>query len=126
MRSPAGPVLVVDDDADWRDLILGALAVANVPAVGCASGDDAIAVASDVCPSVVVTDLHMPGMDGARLARALRALHPAPVLLALTGDADAGQAAWPEFHAMMTKPVSPLEVAAMVVRLSRSALQPRR
>ena len=109
MRSPAGPVLVVDDDADWRDLILGALAVA-----------------SDVCPSVVVTDLRMPGMDGARLARALRALHPAPVLLALTGDADAAQAAWPEFHARMTKPVSPREVAAMVVRLSRFALQPRR
>jgi len=116
----AGSVLVVDDDPDARAMLVEALAIANVHAIPCASAEEALAHAANEPPLLVVTDLHMDGMNGAQLARSLRALEPRPVVLALTGDAEVAMDVQRLFRALIVKPASPLDVAAMIVRFVRA------
>ncbi|MBN9523625.1 response regulator [bacterium] len=73
----AGPavalrVLVVDDNRDAADS-LGLLLELNGAAVRVAYGGvDALAQAEDFRPHVGLFDIHMPGMSGLELARAMR------------------------------------------------------
>ncbi len=67
-------VLLVDDDPTTRCMIEGVLSGALGHVVVCANnGREALALAVETQPQIVVTDWMMPGMDGLDLARALRA-----------------------------------------------------
>ena len=71
--------LVVDDEPDIRMLMRLTIDDANegLYVVGeAADGNEAIAMASDVTPDVVVIDQRMPGMSGIETAIALRAARP--------------------------------------------------
>ena len=118
-------VVVVDDDESTRELLVEALALARIRAVACESGDDALWVARRVRPAVVVTDLHMEGMDGLALARELSRLEHPPIVLALTGDRDVGVEVQRTFWALISKPANPLEVAAIVARLVHEPAAPK-
>jgi two-component system phosphate regulon response regulator PhoB len=71
--SVPGPVLVVDDEADIRDLIVRQLERDGLPVVGAASGTEALERARAVRPSLVILDLMLPGLSGTEVCRALRA-----------------------------------------------------
>ncbi|WP_281186370.1 response regulator transcription factor [Nocardia crassostreae] len=49
-----------------------------------ATGGDAVRLAADLRPDVVLMDLRMPGMDGIRATAAILAAHPTTKVLALT------------------------------------------
>lgn len=73
--SPAAlRVLLVDDDATTRCMMEGVLGGKLGHSVICASnGREAMALALEAMPQIVITDWMMPGMDGLELCRALRA-----------------------------------------------------
>lgn len=55
--------------------------------VGSASdGRKAVGFASSLQPDLVITDLHMPGMDGAELTRLLKRRPNPPVIFVVTSD----------------------------------------
>jgi CheY-like chemotaxis protein len=62
-----GRVLVVDDEAVARELMLGALAALGVP-----GGEEALARLDELAPTLVVLDLMRPGMDGFQVLERLR------------------------------------------------------
>ena len=67
-------VLVVEDDPSSRLLVVRALASVFGKNVHSASnGQEALALALEVMPQIVITDWHMPVMDGLDFCRALRA-----------------------------------------------------
>lgn len=69
---PARPrVLVVDDNADMRDYVTGLLAPEYRVSVA-VDGADALAVAREDPPDLVLTDVMMPNLDGFGLLAALR------------------------------------------------------
>ena len=68
-----GPVLVVDDDAVSRHVLVQALAAAGFAHVAVGSGTEALAVIDRVRPSIVLLDLVMPAPDGYQVLRILRA-----------------------------------------------------
>lgn len=79
MRSRS--VLVVDDDADSRDLVAEFLSDAGFEVQVAADGVDAIAILErEAPPSVIVTDLMMPNLGGCELIAYVRA---APQLRAI-------------------------------------------
>ncbi|MGB0679859.1 MAG: response regulator [Polyangiales bacterium] len=68
-------MLLVDDDADIRTIAKMTLEVLGGWQVQCAcSGTEALRVAQQTTPDVIVLDVMMPGMDGPDTARQLRQL----------------------------------------------------
>jgi CheY-like chemotaxis protein len=71
---PRGPlVLVVDADQESRDLYSTELATAGFMVLDAADGAGAIEKAQRFGPQAVVLDLALPGIDGLKVARLLRA-----------------------------------------------------
>jgi len=74
---------------------------------------------------LVITDIHMPGLDGIETARRIRALEarhdrPRTPIVALTADAlETGQRACEDagMDAFLTKPIDPAELDAVLTRL---------
>jgi putative two-component system response regulator len=117
--------LIVDDEPDVRSFLEGALIAQGYQALSAASGEEALRLLESVVPSVVLTDVDMPGMDGIKLTRHIKA-HPdlqlVPVVI-LTGIADlharvAGlDAGADDFFA---KPVDLLELRTRLAALART------
>ncbi len=91
-REPGAPirVLLVDDHAVVRrgltDLLSGA---PGIEVVGeAAEGAEALAIARDVRPDVVLMDLQMAGVDGVEATRLLQAEADPPQVLVLTSFSD--------------------------------------
>ena len=82
-------VLVVDDNAGFRDSLQALLDTDDLLVVGqAASGRDAITMVRTTVPDVVLMDVRMPGMDGIETTRRLKALDPRIGVVALTGNDD--------------------------------------
>jgi CheY-like chemotaxis protein len=60
----AGPVLVVEDHSDTRELLIDALRDAGFAVIASDEGRKALELAIAIRPSIVLLDLAMPGMDG--------------------------------------------------------------
>jgi CheY-like chemotaxis protein len=79
-------VLVVDDDADCVFVIAALLRLADHEVHTARTGWEALAVARQVRPDVVLLDLGLPGMSGFELAGLMKKNAAAPPLfIALTG-----------------------------------------
>lgn len=87
---PPVRVLIVDDHPKVRlSLRLGLDIWDEVTVVGEAgSGPEALKLAGDLNPDVVLMDLDMPGMDGAETTRVLCEQNPQHRILILTGTVD--------------------------------------
>ncbi len=79
-------VLVVDDHPVVRTGVQGMLAThESFDVVGeAADGEEAVRKVETLLPDVVLMDLRMPGLDGVRATRAIRASHPGVQVLVLT------------------------------------------
>jgi CheY-like chemotaxis protein len=95
--APRGSVVVlaVDDEPVVRAFVGRALDSFGVPAMVVASGREALRVVADdvLRPSVLLTDIDMPGMTGIELAARIAALRPAMRIVMMTGDPDQASAA---------------------------------
>jgi CheY-like chemotaxis protein len=83
-------VLVADDDPEMRQLIVDVLATAGFRALTAADGEEAVALALEHSPDLVVLDVMMPRMDGYTALTRLRgqpATREIPVVI-LTGQGD--------------------------------------
>jgi len=70
---PGPLVLVVDDNTSNLKLALDVLTAAGLRTLGAASGTEAIALAEEHLPDVILMDLRLPDMDGDEAARKLAA-----------------------------------------------------
>jgi DNA-binding NarL/FixJ family response regulator len=88
MMPPAEPtrVLIVDDQALMREGLQTLLELdKTIHVVGmAANGHDAVTLARERSPHVVLMDIRMPGQDGIAATRALKATHPEIQVLMLT------------------------------------------
>ena len=87
-RSPAGRALVVDDDADMRDLlatICGDQGLQTRVAEDAGSGLRALV---EVVPDIVLLDIDMPGMNGVDAIPAMLAMAPAVKIIMVSGTVD--------------------------------------
>ena len=78
-------VMVVDDDAQLRSLVGTVLARAGHDVVEAADGEEALRLLDEKLPDLIVTDLAMPKMDGARLIEEVRKRDPMLPMIVLTG-----------------------------------------
>jgi DNA-binding NarL/FixJ family response regulator len=85
-------VLVVDDSATTRTMLREALGLAGgIEVIGEANdGREAVSIAGDLEPDVVLMDIRMPDGDGIQAAREITARNPSTRVVALTWLDDAG------------------------------------
>jgi PAS domain S-box-containing protein len=89
------------------------------------SGDSAIAAMSEETFDLLITDIHMPGLDGIEAARCIREREaeigrPPTPIIALTADAlETGRQACHDagMDGFLTKPIDPAELDAMFAQL---------
>lgn len=65
-------VLVIDDQKIPRVTVGNALTDAGYQVSAAASGAEGLEQARDMCPDVIVLDIHMPGMDGFEVVERLK------------------------------------------------------
>src|ERR1700675_3591321 len=81
MRRPSR-VMVVDDDAETLALLREVVAKEGYEVEGAEDAETALRRLGEWQPELVITDIHMPGMDGLALLAALREKEPdLPVVL---------------------------------------------
>jgi DNA-binding response OmpR family regulator len=83
-RKPRPLVLVAEDDADILDLVVFDLEDEGYEVLTARNGEEAIALALERHPDLVLLDVAMPGIDGYEVTRRLRAeetTHGTPVVL---------------------------------------------
>jgi CheY-like chemotaxis protein len=101
-------VLVVEDDADFREALVSALEHAGYEVIAAVNGAAALQLLQWIVPSVVILDLMMPVMDG-RTFREHQLADPALAsipLIVLSAEAKAAELATsPGVHAVLRKPV---------------------
>jgi len=78
-------ILVVDDDPKILSLMRRGLAFAGYTVDLAPDGEQALALARDNPPALVVLDVMLPGIDGLEVCRRLRAGEPNLAILMLTG-----------------------------------------
>jgi CheY-like chemotaxis protein len=111
-------VLLVDDDEDSRFLYTHYLtSAAGLTVVEASNGREAIELANEMMPAVIVMDLTLPVMDGWEALRVLKGdprTQGIPVV-ALTGHTLSSPGERGDFDAVLVKPCLP-EVLAKHVR----------
>jgi len=111
-------ILVVEDNADVREMLQAALTVEGHDVRAVADGAAALATAADMRPEVAIIDIGLPGMDGYELAGALRAQFKGELrLIALSGYGladDLRRSSAAGFEAHLVKPVDPIRLAALL------------
>jgi CheY-like chemotaxis protein len=115
-------IVVADDEADIRRLIVFTLKRRGYTVLEASAGDTALDLIRQVLPDLAVLDVMMPGLTGLEVARALGA-DPATseipiVMLSAKGQAteiEAGIASGA--RAYLVKPFRPQELAAQVAEV---------
>jgi PAS domain S-box-containing protein len=119
-------VLVVDDEADARELLTAVLEHHGAEVVSAGCVEEAMPLVQRVRPNALVSDIGMPGADGYDLIRRIRALPadeggatPATALTGFARPEDGQRALQAGFTTHMAKPVDPAALVETVLRLVR-------
>ena len=113
-------ILVVDDEADAREIVSTALAQCGARTAAVASAREALQLIAEFGPDVVVSDIAMPEEDGYSLVKKIRGMHnqlagvPIVALTAFTQPEDRRRALRAGFRHFVPKPVEIDELAAVV------------
>jgi PAS domain S-box-containing protein len=118
-------VLVVDDEADARELLITILEKCGAEVQAAGSAVEGFEIVNEWRPHVIVSDIGMPQEDGYMFIRRVRALAPekgggtpAAALTAYTKIEDRLRALSAGFQTHVGKPVDPTELAAVIGSLA--------
>ena len=78
-------ILLVDDEPDIRDVLSLSLSDMGYRVYEAENGNQALRIFRDVQPSMVMTDIKMPGMDGIQTLRKIKMTYPLVEVILLTG-----------------------------------------
>ena len=127
--SPSGTtVLVVDDEADGREMLAVMLRLHGAHVTTAASAEEALRSLRDQAPELLISDIGMPHVDGYELMRRIRGCDsdafrriPAIALTAFARAEDAAKARHAGFQLHIAKPVEPAALISSIMALARSA-----
>jgi PAS domain S-box-containing protein len=117
-------VLIVDDKADARDLLIHVFKPCGAQVKTASSADEGLIEVKDWRPDVIISDIEMPGTDGYSFMQQVRAWEgehggwiPAIALTAYARRSDRLRTLSAGFQMHVTKPVEPNELVTVVASL---------
>jgi CheY-like chemotaxis protein len=118
-------VLVVDDEADARELVGTMLRQYGIEVTEVASASEGLEALRRLKPNVLISDIGMPLEDGYALMRKVRALAaddggaiPAVALTAYAREEDQKNAIAAGFQQHLPKPVNPVKLLEIIANLA--------
>ncbi len=118
-------VMVVDDEADTRNLLTRLLSGCKAEVRAAASAKDALEELKRTTPDVIISDIGMPGMDGYQFIQEVRELEssqggaiPAIALTAFARSEDRTRAMLAGYNMHVAKPIESQELLATVANLA--------
>jgi DNA-binding response OmpR family regulator len=116
-------ILVVDDEASLVSVVRGYLEQAGYQVVTASNGREALFVARDQHPDLIILDLMMPVMDGFTFLREYQREGSAPIIALTARVEETDKVVGLEMGAddYVTKPFSPRELVARVRAILRRA-----
>ena len=110
-------VVIVEDDADNREMLALLLGQLGLEVVEAATGEDGVAAITGRGPALALVDIGLPDFSGYEVARRVRAKSAEVRLVALTGygsarDVEEASAAGFDLH--VTKPIDPHDLMRLV------------
>src|ERR1700729_3883221 len=114
-------VLVVEDERKLRDFVRSYLERAGFTVLATGSGAEAITMAAETAPDLVVLDLGLPDVPGETVAREVRAASAVPIVMLTAKAAEEDRIRGLELGAddYVTKPFSPRELVLRVQAILR-------
>jgi CheY-like chemotaxis protein len=119
-------ILIVDDEADTRELLKQGLEYCGARVRVAGSAAEAVDAIVALVPDILISDIGMPGIDGYDLIRQVRGLPPdrggkvaAIALTAYTRVQDRLQALRSGYDMHVPKPVELAELVAVAASVSR-------
>ncbi len=124
-----GPILVVDDEADIRNLLVRQLEREGLQVRAASTGIEALDIARRTPPSLVILDLMLPGLTGTEVCRRLRAdpeTRDVPIIMLSAKSEEIDRVVGFEVGAddYVTKPFSARELLLRVRAVLRRAPAP--
>ena len=118
-------LLVVEDEADSREMLVAVFEQCGAIVRAAASAGDGMAALQRALPDVLVCDIGLPGEDGHEFIRKVRALEaergsriPALALTAYSGPEERAKALAAGFDLYVPKPATAAEMVAKVADLA--------
>ena len=109
-------ILVVDDDVKIVELVKLYLKRDGYQVITAYDGNEALRLAREAHPDLIVLDIMLPGIDGLEICRALRSESSVPIILLTAKTTEQDRIYGLDLGAddYVTKPFSPKELAARV------------
>jgi signal transduction histidine kinase/CheY-like chemotaxis protein len=121
-------VLLVDDEADTREMMASALETCGATVLSAASARDALDALTHGDIDLLLSDIAMPGADGYELIREIRAMPssrlsslPAAAVTAHAREDERERALAAGFQMHLAKPIHPAALARAVAALAATA-----
>ncbi len=123
-------ILVVDDEADMREIAAFVLEQQGAVVITAASAQEALTVLDRFTPDVLLSDIGMPDMDGYMLIQQVRSRAasdggqiPAIALTAYAGEFNQQQAIAAGFQQHLAKPIEPIVLIDAIANLRHQSQQ---
>jgi signal transduction histidine kinase/ActR/RegA family two-component response regulator len=113
-------ILVVEDEAAVREVLVDVLQGQGHEVVACADGLSALAHVDGPAFDLALVDLSMPGLSGWEVAKGLRSAHPTVPIALVTGwgdQIDSGEARTRGIDYLMAKPFDVDDMTRLVARI---------
>jgi CheY-like chemotaxis protein len=118
-------VLLVDDEAEAREIISTVIGRTGAEVKACISASDALSKLAEWRPDVILSDIAMPEEDGYSFISKVRSLPrdkggetPAAALTAYARDEDRMQALAAGYQMHIAKPIGANQLVTMVAKLA--------
>lgn len=114
-------VLILDDDAEIRDLVSHEVRQQGWIAVEAASEAELVAALRAATPDIILLDIRLPDQDGLTIARRLRATSAIPIIMLTGMGSDIDRIVGLELGAddYVVKPFNPRELVARIKAVLR-------
>ena len=115
------PILVVEDEAEVRQVLVQMLEALGWAATGTADAPEAIQYLQEQRPSLALVDLFLPSGNGVEVLNSAREKYPDLPVVVMSGMGSAGVEDLLQVHrptAVLAKPFSLVELATTVRSLS--------
>ena len=113
-------ILLVDDEEGIRKVLGIALADSGYQVLTAENGERALHIFKDYSPSIVLSDIKMPGMDGVELLRRIKAESPDTEVIMISGHGDMDLAIQSLKYAAADFIIKPIQEDALQVALKRA------